>query len=155
MKFREEIMETLEAFDVTASYRDAAARAGCSQHTVAAWVAKREAGQLPVPGEVVRRERNVDPYLAKVQEWVGRSSGKIRADVVFRRLRRVGFAGSDRTVRRAVGEAKQQYRLGRHRVYRPWIPEPGMWAQWDEGPRIGGRRTNLFCARGAGAFTGW
>jgi hypothetical protein len=60
----------------------------------------------------------------------------------------VGFDGSDRTVRRAVAEAKDNYRHGRHRVYRPWIPEPDMWAQWDwgEGPRIAGRRTSLFCA---------
>jgi hypothetical protein len=31
---------------------------------------------------------------------------------------------------------------------RPWIPEPGMWLQfdWGEGPRIGARRTGLFCA---------
>jgi transposase len=148
MKSREEIMEILEAFDLTGSFRDAAELAGCSHHTVAAWVAKREAGQLPIAGEAQRRDRKVDPYLGKVEEWVERSSGKIRADVVFRRLRRMGFVGSERTVRRAVGEAKEQYRHGRHRVYRPWIPEPGMWAQWDwgEGPHIGGRRTNLFCA---------
>ena len=148
MKSREEIMEILEAFDLTGSFRDAAELAGCSHHTVAAWVAKREAGQLPVAGETQRRERKIDPFLPKVEEWVERSLGKIRADVVFGRLRRLGFTGSDRTVRRAVGEAKQHYRHGKHRVYRPWIPEPGMWAQWDwgEGPRIGGRRTNLFCA---------
>ncbi len=148
MKSREEIMEILEAFDLTGSFRDAAELAGCSHHTVASWVAKRDGGQLPVAGETQRRERKIDPYLPKVEEWVERSKGKIRADVVFRRLRLLGFGGSDRTVRRAVGEAKQHYRHGRHRVYRPWIPEPGMWAQWDwgEGPRINGRRTNLFCA---------
>jgi transposase len=148
MKSREEIMEILEAFDLTGSFRDAAELAGCSHHTVAAWVAKREAGQLPIAGVIQRRERKIDPFLPKVEEWVERSLGKIRADVVFRRLRRLGFCGSERTVRRAVGEAKQHYRHGNHRVYRPWIPEPGMWAQWDwgEGPRIGGRRTNLFCA---------
>jgi transposase len=148
MKSREEIMEILEAFDLTNSFRDAAELVGCSHHTVAAWVAKREAGRLPVAGEVQRRDRKVDPYLPKVEEWVERSRGKVRADVVFRRLVSLGFAGSERTVRRAVGEAKRQFGRGNHRVYRPWIPEPGMWAQWDwgEGPRIGGRRTNLFCA---------
>ena len=41
MKSREEIMEILEAFDLTGSFRDAAELAGCSHHTVAAWVAKR------------------------------------------------------------------------------------------------------------------
>jgi transposase len=148
MKSREEIMEILEAFDLTGSFRDAAELTGCSHHTVANWVAKREAGQLPIAGEVQRRERKVDPYMAKIEEWVVHSKGKIRADVVFRRLQPLGFCGSERTVRRAVGEAKVQFKNGNHRVYRPWIPEPGMWAQWDwgEGPRIGGRRTNLFCA---------
>ena len=31
---------------------------------------------------------------------------------------------------------------------RPWIPEPGLWVQWDygEGPIIGSVRTVLFCA---------
>jgi transposase len=148
MKSREEIMEILEAFDLTNSFRTAGELVGCSHHTVADWVAKREAGRLPVAGESQRRERKIDPYLPKVEEWVERSRGEIRADVVFRRLRQMGFCGSERTVRRAVSEAKRQFGRGNHRVYRPWIPEPGMWAQWDwgEGPRIGGRRTNLFCA---------
>jgi hypothetical protein len=32
-------------------------------------------------------------------------------------------------------------------VFRPWIPEPGMWAQYDfgDGPRVGGTATILFC----------
>ncbi len=36
---------------------------------------------------------------------------------------------------------------GRRRVHRPWIPEPGMWAQYDfgDGPRIGPAATVLFC----------
>src|SRR5271154_3202263 len=120
MKSREEIMEILEAFDLTHSLRDAAELAGCSHHTVAAWVTKREAGQLPVGGESVTRPRKIDPYVGKVEEWVERSRGKVRADVVARRLRALGFSGSERTVRRAVSEAKAHYGRGRHRVYRPW-----------------------------------
>ncbi|MDQ1412439.1 MAG: hypothetical protein QOE07_1027, partial [Acidimicrobiaceae bacterium] len=109
---------------------------------------QHDAGLLAAPGEQVRRDRLIDPFLAKVEEWVERSHGKVRADVVFDKLTQVGFDGSERTVRRAVAEAKEAYRVGRRRIYRPWIPEPGMWAQWDwgEGPRIAGRRTNLFCA---------
>ena len=86
--------------------------------------------------------------LAKIEEWVERSHAKIRADRAFDKLKALGFAGSDRTVRRAVAEVKANHRRGRRRVYRPWIPEPGMWAQWDwgTGPVIAGRRTNLFCA---------
>jgi transposase len=148
LKSREEIMQILEAFDLTGSLRAAGELAGCSHHTVAEWVARRDAGLLPTPTEPLRRERIIDPWMAKIEEWVERSKGKVRADVAFRNLRRLGFTGSERTVRRAVAEAKQAYRSGGRRIYRPWIPESGMWAQWDwgEGPRIGGRRTNLFCA---------
>jgi transposase len=148
LKSREEIMQILEAFDLTGSLRAAAELAGCSHHTVAEWVTKRDAGLLPTPGEPARRDRIIDPFLAKIEEWVERSKGKVRADVACRNLRRIGFTGSERTVRRAVAEAKEAYRSGRRRIYRPWIPEPGMWAQWDwgEGPRIAGRRSNLFCA---------
>ena len=86
--------------------------------------------------------------LAKIEEWVERSHAKIRADRCHDKLKALGFAGSARTVRRAVAEVKANHRRGRRRVYRPWIPEPGMWAQWDwgAGPVIAGRRTNLFCA---------
>lgn len=40
-------------------------------------------------------------------------------------------------------EAKARYRAGGRRVYGPWIPEPGVWAQWDwgDGPLIRVRRT--------------
>lgn len=72
--------------------------------------------------------------------------------VAFDKLVAVGFTGSDRTARRAVARVKENYRRGRRRVYRPWIAEPGMWAQWDwgQGPSIAGRSTNLFCA-----WLGW
>lgn len=147
MKSREEIMEILEAFDLTQSFRDAGELAGCSHHTVERWVAKRDAGELPGDGPV-RRERLIDPFMAKIEEWVERSDGKVRADVCFDKLTALGFDGSDRTVRRAVAEVKANHRRGKRRVYRPWIPEPGMWAQWDwgTGPSIGGRATLLFCA---------
>lgn len=147
VKSREEIMEILEAFDLTGSFRDAGELAGCSHHTVAAYVAKRDEGRLPGQGPE-RRERIIDPWMAKIEEWVERSQGKVRADVCHEKLQVLGFDGSDRTVRRAVAEAKRSFRDGRRRVYRPWIPEPGMWAQWDwgQGPVIDGRATNLFCA---------
>ncbi|MGH9066395.1 MAG: Mu transposase domain-containing protein, partial [Acidimicrobiales bacterium] len=44
--------------------------------------------------------------------------------------------------------AKEAYVAGHRRTYRPWVPEPGMWAQydWGKGPVVCGRPTNLFCA---------
>ena len=56
-----------------------------------------------------------------------RSKGQVRADVVHERLVAVGFAGDERTTRRAVAEAKTRWRAGHRRTYRPWIAEPGMW----------------------------
>lgn len=140
-------MEILEAFDLTGSLRDAGELAGCSHHTVGRYVAKRDAGELPEDGPQ-RRERIIDPFLPKIEEWVERSDGKIRADVVFDKLGPFGYSGSERTVRRAVAEVKANHRRGKRRVYRPWITEPGMWAQWDwgTGPTVAGRATVLFCA---------
>ncbi len=106
---------------------------------MARYVAMRDAGELAGDGPR-RRERIIDPWMGKIEEWVERSGGKIRADRAFDKLKALGFAGSERTVRRAVAEVKANHRRGRRRVYRPWIPEPGMWAQWDwgAGPVISG-----------------
>jgi transposase len=138
-------MEILEAFDLTGCAHSAAQLAGTDRKTVARYVALREAGADPLAAQ--RRPRSVDSFLAKVEELVDRSSGKIRADVVHRKLTAMGYGGSERSTRRAVAEAKASWHAGHRRTYRPWIPEPGMWLQWDwgEGPRIGGRRTQLFC----------
>ncbi len=101
-------MNMLEAFDLCGSFRDAGELAGCSHHTVAAYVAKRDAGELAGDGPQ-RRERIIDPWLGKIEEWVERSGGKIRADRAFDKLAALGFAGSERTVRRAVAEVKANH----------------------------------------------
>ena len=139
-------MEVLEAFDLTGSYRDAAELAGCSHHTVARYVAAREAG-----GRLDRaaaRPQLIDEFLPKVQEWVKHSKGKIRADKAHEKLLALGYQGSERTTRRAVRDAKDAFNLGQVRVHRPWVTEPGMWLQYDfgDGPIIDGRKTVLFCA---------
>jgi Mu transposase, C-terminal domain len=146
VKSAEEIMEILEGFDLTGSLRDAAELAGCSPNTVARYVAARDAGTL-VPGRAAPRPRVIEEFLPKLEELVERSAGKIRADVAHDKITAMGFAGSQRSTRRAVAELKKAWRAGRRRVFRPWIPEPGMWAQYDfgEGPRIGGAPTILFC----------
>lgn len=76
-----------------------------------------------------RRARAADEFAGKIEELVDRSGGKIRADVLHRRLTAMGHQGSERTTRRAVAEAKAAWRAGRWRTYRPWMPEPGMWLQ--------------------------
>ena len=147
MKSAEEIMEILEAFDLTGSCRDAAVLAGCSHHTVAQYVRARAEGRL-TPRRADQRPMLIDAFLPKLKEWVEHSRGRIRADVVHDKLAALGYVGSERTTRRAVAEVKSVYRSGRRRVHRPWIPEPGMWFQYDygEGPRVDGVGTQLFCA---------
>jgi hypothetical protein len=67
---------------------------------------------------------------------------------VHDKLLGLGFTGSERTTRRAVAQVKAAYRLGRVRVHRPWVTEPGLWLQYDfgDGPVIDGVKTVLFCA---------
>jgi len=72
-----------------------------------------------VPTGDIERPKLIDEFLAKIEEWVERSHGKIRADVAFDRLVALGFTGSDRTARRAVARVKLNFRRGRRRVYRP------------------------------------
>jgi len=134
-----ETMEILEAFDLMKCPTSAAALVGCDPKTVAHYVAVRDAGGDPTKHP--RRHRLIDEYLDKIEELVERSNGKVRADVVHDdHLVPMGFGGDERTTRRAVAEAKANYRSGRRRTYRPWIPEPGMWFQWDfgDGPSIEG-----------------
>jgi hypothetical protein len=119
---------------------------GCDHKTVAHYVALRDAGRAP--DQRPSRAMVIDLYLAKVEEWVDRSNGRIRADVVHEKLVAMGFTGAERTTRRAVAAVKKRWQLGHRRVFRPWIPEPGGWLQfdWGHGPRIGQRSTLLFCA---------
>jgi transposase len=139
-------MEILEAYDLSGSYRTAAQLSGCSHHTVARYVAVREHG-IGSEGDQASRQRLIDPYLPKIEEWIERSCGKLRDDVAHQKLTSLGYEGSERTTRRAVSAAKGAFKDGRRRVYRPWIAEPGMWMQWDfgEGPKVHGRRSYLFC----------
>ena len=147
MKTAEEVMEILEAFDLTGTLRGAAELVGCDHKTVGHWVrAREEAGGGP-PAHVRPRPR-VDAFAEKIDEWVERSRGKIRADVCHQRLVAMGYVGSERTTRRAVAEAKRRWRVEHGRRTRPWVVEPGLWMQWDygDGPTVAGRSTVLFCA---------
>src|SRR5215467_13489294 len=117
-------MNILEAYDLTGSLRDAAELAGCSHHTVARYVAGREAGRAP--GAASRRPGVIDPFLPKLEELVERSKGKVRADKAHEKITAMGYGGSERTTRRAVASLKAAWHAGRRRVHRPWVAEPGM-----------------------------
>jgi hypothetical protein len=110
MKSAEEIMEMPEAFDLTGPLRDAAGLAGCSHHTVARYVRARDAGGAS--GQAARPQL-ADEFWPKLGEWMERSKGKIRADVVREKLAALGYRGSERTTRRAVARVRAAYKSGR------------------------------------------
>lgn len=147
MKVSEEMLQILRAYDRLGSYRAAARECECSHNTVKRYVARRGAGRL---GDPLKRPRGsvIDPFRPFLQEWVAESGARVRGDVAYRRLGRLGYRGSERTVRRALKEVKKAWRKGNRRVYRPWLPEPGKWAQydWADGPRVAGSKSYLFCA---------
>ena len=139
-------MEILEAYDLVGTYRGAAELAGCDHHTVKHYVERRARGLTPHDG--AERSSIIDEFRPKIVELVRRSQGQIRADKVHERLVALGFDGSERTTRRAVAEAKDEFAVGSRRTLRPWITEPGEWLQfdWGHGPIVGGRQTMLWCA---------
>ena len=156
VKKPEERMEILEAYDLTGSLRGAAALAGCDHKTVARLVAAREAAGGGLPARE-RRRPMVDLFAEKIDELVDRSRARIRADKAHGVLVTMGYEGSYRTTRRAVAEAKRRWRQRHGRRTRPWIPQPGLWMQWDygEGPVVAGVQAVLFCAWRRGRGFGW
>ncbi|MFD4764556.1 hypothetical protein ACFWOJ_38890 [Streptomyces sp. NPDC058439] len=117
---------------------------------------------LAVDAPIVR-PKMIDPFMPKIEEWVERSQGKVRADKLHERLQLLGFTGGERSTRRAVAKAKERWNAGHRRTYRPWITEPGLWCQfdWGWGPKVpgpGGESPARRCcsARGwRGRAIGW
>lgn len=144
---KEKVMEVLEAYDLTKSFRAAAQLTGVDHHTVARAVAARALGQ-ELGEDPATRAKVADAFADKIAEWIGRSNGRIRADVVHKKLLAMGYSGSARTTRRVVAALKAAHDRRNRRVYKPWITEPGGWLQYDfgTGPVIAGRPTVLFCA---------
>lgn len=143
---KEKVMEVLEAYDLTKSFRAAAQLTGVDHHTVARAVAARALGRDG--DEPLVRTTVADAFADKIAEWIDRSNGRVRADVVHKKLASMGYAGSERTTRRVVAALKALHDRRNRRVYKPWITEPGGWLQYDfgTGPVVAGSATVLFCA---------
>ena len=147
MKDSTQAMNILNAYDLYQSYNQAARECHCSPNTVRSLVKARKEGTLATRGErKVRSSLFTPEHLMLITSLVEESDAKIRADVIHRRLGPIGFTGSERTTRRQVRKEKARYRRANARVYWPWIPEPGKWAQYDfsDGPVIDGVVTTLF-----------
>ena len=90
---KEKEMEVLEAFDLTKSYRAAGQLVGVDHHTVARAVAARASGPR-VTDEPALRPKVAEAFADKITEWIERSGGRVRADVVHDKLVAMGYAGS-------------------------------------------------------------
>src|SRR3954468_4471659 len=137
----EKMMEILEAFDLVGTYRGAAALVGCDHKTVARLVELRDQAGGGALSPASRARPAVDPFAEKIAEWVDRSKASIGADAAHQRLVAMGYLGSERTTRPALGAGKGAGGAEPGRRTRPWISEPGLWLQFDygDGPVIGGR----------------
>jgi hypothetical protein len=60
----------------------------------------------------------------------------------------MGYVAHERTTRRVVAAVKAAYGRSTHRIYKPWVTEPGLWLQFDygKGPIVGDAEGVLFCA---------
>lgn len=143
----EKKMEVLEAYDLTKSYRATAQLCGVDHHTVARVVTARALGS-ELADDAAVRTKVAEAFVDKITEWIEHSNGKVRADVVHDKLVAMGYVGSERTTRRVVAALKSVHARLHHRVYKPWITEPGAWLQYDfgAGPVIEGTAVVLFCA---------
>lgn len=103
-----EIMEILEAYDLTGTVWSAATLTGHDPKTVKRYVEARNGGRNPYEREP--RPKMIDAFLEKVEEWVEQSKATIRADVVHEKLAKMGYRGSERSTRRAVNAAKNAWK---------------------------------------------
>ena len=78
----------------------------------------------PAIDEVPERPKASDDFADKIAEWVDRSHGKVRADVVHERLVAIGYTGSERTTRRVVAILKTSYQRPRIASIGPGSPNP-------------------------------
>src|SRR5260370_21866616 len=100
-------MEILAAYDLTQSYRDAAALAGCDHHTVARYVAARGSGRLS--DAPARRAQAIDAYREELEERVEVSHGRVPADGVHGKLAAAGDGASRRSTPRAGAGGEAHY----------------------------------------------
>ena len=90
----------------------------------------------------------IDEFLPKLEKLIERSQGKIRADVAHDKIVAMGFAGSERTTRRAVAEIKKAWRSSAASGASPRVsPSPGCGRSTTSVTAllIGGVSTILFC----------
>jgi transposase len=138
VKSAREKLDILSAYAELGSFRAAAAVCGTTHKTVRRVVERRSGG----PTERPDRPRSTDPFATLIAERVRATDGRISAKRLLPICVAAGYAGSARHLRRAVAEAKAQWRRQR-RTYRPWVPTPGehLVIDWGEEGKL-----KVFCA---------
>ena len=117
MKDSTQAMNILEAYDLYQSYNQAARECHCSPNTVRSLVKARKEGTLAARGQrQVTSTVFEASQLMLIISLVEASEGAIRADAIHRRLRAIGYTGSERTTRRAVRKEKSRYRAANARA---------------------------------------
>jgi hypothetical protein len=139
VKAAREQMDIVNAYVQVGSYRGAALLCGTTPKTVKRIVQRcRCAGVGARPA----RSHNTDVVAAFIAERVRSTDGRISAKRLLPVAKAAGYTGSPRNFRRAVSEAKKEWRRER-RVYRPWITVPGEHLVIDWGVECG---LQMFCA---------
>jgi len=143
MKSARERMDMYAAYQEVGTYRAAAEICGTSDKTVkrAVEAAKRPEAATAGGGGVV--EHNYDDVTEIIRQRVEKTDGRISAKRLLPVVRAAGYEGSPRNFRRAVAEAKANWRIEHHRGRRPgvWAPGDMLVFDWGEiGPLF------VFCA---------
>jgi transposase len=127
-------VELIALYEELGSYRAVGALLGCDHKTVKRYV--QAAGQAGQRAPALRRSRVTDDFADLIAGRVERTGARVTARRLMRLVRAAGYQGSERSLRRALAEAKQAWRQEQAlegRVYRPWVSEPGEWLLCDWG----------------------
>ena len=81
-------MEVIEIFDLTKSISATAQLCGVDRKTVRKLIAVRSSG---ISSSYRERVKVSDPFEDKIMEWIEKSSGKVRADVIHEKLTAMGW----------------------------------------------------------------
>jgi len=131
-------LDILSAYNELGSFRAAAALCGTTHKTVRRVVERRSRPSTPRPA----RPKSTDAFAELIAERVRATDGRISAKRLLITCQAAGYGGSLRHFRRAVAEAKADWRHQR-RVYRPWQPVPGEHLAIDWGSE---GDVHVFCA---------